>query len=159
MTGKVETMSIAFFKTMKLKTAALLFPALLLLPFPLSNPLPTIEKPAAGQAEYNEFLQTESDALLPLFDSMPPVAVYLTAQPILKSGSSVETGVAYTRCDSSEQPVIYIKKDFYEKTNRKQLVNILKHELTHAWLCRQNLMSGHDELFRRKFTAVGGFGN
>jgi len=77
----------------------------------------------------------------------------------LKSGTSIERGVAYTLCETSEKPVIFVKKSFYENTNRQQLVNILKHELTHAWLCRQNLMSGHDEIFRRKFAEVGGFGN
>ena len=109
--------------------------------------------------ESDDKLQAETDALLPLFENMPPVAVFLKNEPVLKTGSSIETGVAYTDCAAHLRPTIYIKKDFYEKTNRKQLVNILKHELTHAWLCRRQLMAGHDALFRRKFAAVGGFGN
>ena len=113
----------------------------------------------APQFESNDKLQTEADALMPLFDNMPPVPVYLKDEPVIKSGSNTERGVAYTHCERHENPTIFIKKDFYEQANRKQLVNILKHELTHAWLCRGQLMSGHDEKFRRKFAEVGGFGN
>jgi hypothetical protein len=90
---------------------------------------------------------------------MPAVPVYLTDEPILRSGTNTESGVAYTHCVGHEIPSIFVKKDFYRKTNRKQLTNILKHEMTHAWLCRQRLMSGHDGRFRRKFEAIGGFGN
>jgi hypothetical protein len=110
--------------------------------------------------DHDENLQTETDALLPLFDQMPTVPVYLKDEPILKSGTNTERGVAYTNCETSESPTIFIKTIFYQKTNRIQLVNILKHELTHAWLCRQNLMSArHDDRFRQKFSQVGGFGN
>lgn len=55
--------------------------------------------------------------------------------------------------------MIYMKKVFYEKNNQKQIVNILKHELTHAWQCRRGGMRGHDAEFRKKFTEAGGFGN
>jgi len=114
---------------------------------------------SAEKFETNDKLQDETDALLPLFDQMPPVSVYLKDEPIMKSGSSIESGVAYTDCAGHTRPTIFVKKDFYEKANRQQLVNILKHELTHAWLCRRQLMAGHDALFRQKFAAVGGFGN
>jgi hypothetical protein len=153
-------MSKAVFKILKHKRAALEFVmalALLFCLFPQSPPIKNFS-PDADRPQFIENLQNESDALLPLFDSMPPVTVYVAELPVMKSGTSIEKGVAYTNCDKNE-PLIYIKKDFYEKTNRQQLVNILKHELTHAWLCRQNLSSGHGELFRRKFTEVGGFGN
>ena len=134
-----------------------LFLAILWLPV-----TPKLKEKSPGslaKIEFDEKLQSEADALLPLFDGMPPVTVYFAAEAIQKSGTSIETGVAYTQCQTPEKPVIYIKKEFYSRTNRRQLVNILKHELTHAWACRRNLMGGHDELFRRKFTAVGGFGN
>jgi hypothetical protein len=111
------------------------------------------------QFELNDKLQADANALIPLFDNMPPVSVYLKDEPIIKTGSNTERGVAYTQCEQHDNPTIFIKKDFYRKANRQQLVNILKHELTHAWLCRQRLMSGHDERFRRKFAEVGGFGN
>ena len=114
--------------------------------------------PAVQFESINE-LQMDANALMPLFDNMPPVSVYLKDEPVIKSGSNTERGVAYTQCEQHENPTIYIKKDFYQNANRQQLVNILKHELTHAWLCRRRLMSGHDERFRRKFTEVGGFGN
>ncbi|MGI8787819.1 MAG: SprT-like domain-containing protein [Pyrinomonadaceae bacterium] len=113
----------------------------------------------AKEFEQDARLQAEADALLPLFDKMPPVVVYLTDEAIIKSGTNTERGVAYTTCDKNEFPSIYVKKTFYQKANRPQLVNILKHELTHSWLCRQRLMAGHDAAFRRKFTQVGGFGN
>ncbi len=109
--------------------------------------------------ERHDNLQTEADALLPLFDNMPPVPVYLKDEPVIKSGSNTERGVAYTNCESNEHPTIFVKKTFYQNANSKQLTNILKHELTHAWLCRQRQMSGHDEQFREKFREVGGFGN
>lgn len=123
---------------------------------------PTIveQKPTFSENfEFNEKLQTEAGALLPLFNQMPPVPVYLKDEPVLKSGVNTERGVAYTNCDNFESPVIFVKKTFYQKANPKQLTNILKHELTHAFLCRQGQMWGHDELFRRKFKEVGGFGN
>jgi hypothetical protein len=105
-------------------------------------------------------LQTDADALLPLFDKMPPVPVYLKDELIIKTGSNVEKGVAYTDCDKNVIPTIFFKKVFYRKANKKQLTNILKHELTHAWLCRQQLMSvGHGAMFQKKFKQVGGFGN
>jgi hypothetical protein len=137
---------------------------LVMLFLPILSPIRplTFEKPSSINFKnfaQNDNLQADADALLPLFDEMPPVPVYLSDEAVLKSGSSIESGVAYTECENHDNPTIFIKKIFYDKTNRKQLVNILKHELTHAWLCRQNIMSGHDEIFRRKFTAVGGFGN
>lgn len=109
--------------------------------------------------EENSNLQDETKALLPLFDNMPPVPVFVKDEPILKKGTSIEKGVAYTNCDAHRTPSIFIKKIFHEKANRIMLVNILKHELTHAWLCRQGISAGHDERFRRKFEQVGGFGN
>ena len=105
-------------------------------------------------------LQAETDALLPLFDQMPSVPVYLKDEPILKSGTNTATANAYTHCDGGEFPFIFVKKIYYRQARRKRLVNTLKHELTHAWLCRQRLMAaGHDALFRRKFEQVGGWGN
>jgi len=140
------------------------FRALLFL-FILSNPSPplapfSVEAEARGEEfQRDNNLQAESDALLSLFDAMPPVPVYLKDEPMLKTGTNTETGAAYTHCYSQEFPTIFVKKIFYQKANRKQLVNLLKHEMTHAWLCRQQLMSGHDENFRRKFKQIGGFGN
>lgn len=113
-----------------------------------------------NQFERDDKLQAETDALLALFDNMPTVPVYLKDEQISKSGTNTERGAAYTHCYSSELSAIYVKKIFYQKANRKQLVNLLKHELTHAWLCRQRQMSaGHDGAFREKFTQIGGFGN
>jgi SprT-like family len=108
---------------------------------------------------HDKKLQAETDALLPLFDSMPPVPIYLKDAPVLQTGTNVETGMAYTHCYNQEFPFILVKKTFYQKANRKQLINALKHELTHAWLCRRRIMSGHDERFRQKFKQVGGIGN
>jgi hypothetical protein len=140
------------------------FKSLLLLLI-LSNPAPenqpfSVEIPAFPEnSEHNENLQADADALLPLFDKMPPVPVYLKDEAFLKSGTNTEKGAAYTHCYNHDFPTVYVKKVFYETANRKQLVNLLKHELTHAWLCRQRRMSGHDAEFRRKFTEVGGVGN
>lgn len=105
-------------------------------------------------------LQRRADALLPLFDRMPPVAVRLKDAPIEKSGTNTETGNAYTLCDKNAPPLIFVKKDYYRTAHPLKLANTLKHELTHAWLCRQNLMSvGHGAIFRRKLAAVGGWLN
>lgn len=104
-------------------------------------------------------LQSEADALLSLFDNMPPVPVFVSDEIINKTGTNTERGVAYTNCDDLQNPSIVVKREFRDRVNEKQRINILKHELTHAWLCRQRLMNGHDELFRRKFESVGGFGN
>ena len=123
-------------------------------------PTPAIVKPEPKQDfERSAKLQTETDALLPLFGKMPPVPAFLKDEIINKEGSSTERGVAYTACENKNQPTIFVKKVFFEKANKKQLVNILKHELTHAYFCRQGIQAGHDAKFRKKFTEVGGIGN
>lgn len=118
------------------------------------------QPPVSGKKfETDEKLQDETNALLPLFDNMQAVPVYIKDEPILKSGTNVEKGVAYTLCELKNNPAIFVKKTFYQKANRKQVVNILKHELTHAWFCRQGVTATHDARFRKKFKEVGGFGN
>lgn len=111
------------------------------------------------QFEADAKLQSESDKLAPLFDKMPPVPVFLKDEPIIKNGTNTERGVAYTVCENKDQPTVFVKKIFYQKANQKQLTNILKHELTHAWACRQRIAAGHDARFKQKFKQVGGFGN
>lgn len=106
-----------------------------------------------------EKLNLETDRLLSLFDEMPRVPVYVTDEPILKNGSATQKGVAYTACEAKNDPTIFIKTAFYERANQRQMTNILKHELTHAWFCRQGIRAAHDERFRQKFREVGGFGN
>lgn len=124
-------------------------------PLPQSTATPS----PARNFERNAKLQADTDALLPLFDKMPQVPVFLKDEVINKEGTNTQRGVAYTTCEQKNQPTIFVKKVFYEKANRKMLTNILKHELTHAWQCRQNFTWGHDEKFRQKFKSVGGFGN
>lgn len=105
-------------------------------------------------------LQAEADALLPLFDQMLPVPVYLKDDPILKLGTNVETGNAYTHCDGNEFPIIFVKRIYYREAHRTRLINTLKHELTHAWLCRRQMMSvGHGVAFRQKLKQIGGWQN
>ncbi len=108
------------------------------------------------KVEKDAKLQREVDALLPLF-GMPSVAVFIKDEPII-AGAFVQAGVAYNICDD-RKPTIIVKKAFYEKANQKQLVNILKHELVHAWFCRLDVKAEHGERFRTKFREVGGFGN
>lgn len=124
-----------------------------------SETIPTDDSPQKIQAVTYTKLQKEADALLPLFENMPSVPVIITDEVVLKTGKNTERGVAYTNCGERQSPSILLKKTFYEKANRKQLNNILKHEMTHAWLCRKQQMSGHDERFKKKFKEVGGFGN
>lgn len=107
----------------------------------------------------NAKLQAKADSLLYLFDEMPSVPVYIVDEPIERNGANVEHSVAYAFCENQNQPTIFIKKEFYEKRNEKQLTNILKHELTHAYFCRKGIQAGHDERFRQKFREVGGIGN
>ncbi len=105
-------------------------------------------------------LQKRADALLPLFDRMPPVTIRLKDAPITKSGTNVETGNAYTLCDQNSPPLIFVKRIYYQTAHPLKFENTLKHELTHAWLCRQNLMSvGHGDIFRRQLRQVGGWLN
>jgi hypothetical protein len=123
------------------------------------TPTPTKTPTPKPKFETDAKLQKQSDALLKLFDNMPQVPVYLKDEPILKTGSETQKGVGYTVCEMNKTPVIYLKKVFYQKANQKQLTNILKHELVHAWFCRKGVRVGHDEQFRKKFKEVGGFGN
>jgi hypothetical protein len=104
-------------------------------------------------------LQTQADSLLNLFDKMPSVPVFVKDEPILKTGTNTERGLGYTTCENKNVPVVYIKKVFYQKKNQKQIINILKHELTHAYFCRQGLQVDHDSRWRKKFESIGGFGN
>lgn len=107
----------------------------------------------------DQSLQKQADSLLILFDKIPSVPVYLTDESIFKEGTNVERGLAYTKCIDSGKPEIFIKDQFYQNKNKKQIINILKHELTHAWQCHRGIMSGHDLEFREKFESIGGFGN
>ena len=122
-----------------------------------SNPVstPVLDSKTGKDAK----LQAESDKLLNLFGKMPSVPVFVRDEAILKKGSETQKSVGYTTCENSNQPFIFIKKVFYERANEKQLTNILKHELVHAWFCRQGIQAGHDERFRQKFKEVGGVGN
>jgi hypothetical protein len=104
-------------------------------------------------------LQKKADSLLNLFDNMASVPLFTKDEPILKTGTNTERGLAYTICENKNQPTVFIKKVFYEKANQKQLINILKHELTHAYFCRQGVQVDHDPRWRKKFESVGGFGN
>ncbi|HMS43324.1 MAG TPA: hypothetical protein PKE69_24050 [Pyrinomonadaceae bacterium] len=125
-------------------------------PEQISNVAKTTTPKPKGERDAK--LQRETDALLPLFDRMRSVPIYLTNEPIQKGEEGKEGGVAYNVCER-DNPTIYMKKAFYNKGNQKQITNILKHELTHAYFCRQGIQAGHDERFRKKFTEVGGFGN
>lgn len=104
-------------------------------------------------------LQAKADTFLHLFDNMPTVPFYLKDEPILKTGTNTERGLAYTICEPNNKPTIFIKKVFYQKANLRQLNNVVKHELVHAWFCRKGVQVGHDEQFRKKFESIGGFGN
>lgn len=125
-------------------------------PEQISNVVKTPSPKPKGERDSK--LQKDADALLPLFDKMLSVPIYLTNEPIQKGSEGKEGGVAYNVCER-DNPTIFMKRAFYEKANRKQLTNILKHELTHAYFCRQGIQAGHDARFREKFTQVGGFGN
>lgn len=122
---------------------------------------PTLTPTATPKLDYetNAKLQIQANSLLKLFGNMPQVPVYIKDEPIIKTGSETQKGVAYTTCENKKEPTIFVKKVFYQKANEKQLSNILKHELVHAWFCRQGEIIGHDERFRKKFKEIGGFGN
>ncbi len=122
-------------------------------------PTPTATSEPEHKGVRNPQLQSAVNKLLPLFRTMPKVDAYVVDEPIERTGSEVEKGVAYTTCSPSKIPVLYIKKTFYGRANGQQLTNILKHELTHAWFCTQGVQTGHDARFRAKFKEVGGFGN
>ncbi len=111
------------------------------------------------KVEKDLVLQKQSDSLLNLFDKMPSVPVFIKDEPILQNGTNTERGLGYTTCENKNVPTIFIKKVFYQKQNQKQITNILKHELTHAYFCRQGFQVGHDERWRKKFESIGGFGN
>lgn len=123
------------------------------------TPKSTAQNLPTEKLSHDRNLQQQADDLLHLFEFTPSVTVFLTDKPLVKNGNSIERGVAYTTCDQSNKPMVFIKKEFYESVNQIQLTNILKHELTHAWLCRQGLMDGHDANFHKKFKSIGGFGN
>lgn len=120
-----------------------------------NKPGPTPDK----RIEKNEKLQRQTDALLTLFGKMPSVPVFVKDEPVVKSGNETQKGVAYAACENKNVPTIFVKKSFYQKANNKELINILKHELTHAYFCLQGIQAGHDERWRKKFTEVGGIGN
>ena len=65
------------------------------------------------KGETDPQLQDQINSLLPLFDKMPVVPIFLTDEPILKSGSETQKGVGYTICNTKDNPTIYLKKDFF----------------------------------------------
>jgi hypothetical protein len=121
----------------------------------INKPNPILNDKVTKVAE----LQKKADTFLNLFDNMPTVPFYLKDEPILKTGTNTERGLAYTICEPNNNPTIFIKKVFYQKANSKQINNVVKHELVHAWFCRKGVQVGHDAQFRRKFESIGGFGN
>jgi hypothetical protein len=106
----------------------------------------------------NETLQDRVDSLLYFFDKMSSVLAFIIEEPVIAKGDETQRGVAYTICENNE-PTILVKKTFYEKKNQKQLTIVLKHELTHAWFCRQGIRAGHDQRFRDKMKNIGEAGN
>jgi hypothetical protein len=129
---------------------------------PISKLNPTTNKPNPiwnEKVEKDAKLQSRADLLLRLFDKMPQVPVFIKDEPILETGTNTERGLAYTICEPGDKPTIFIKKVFYLKKNEKQITNVLKHELTHAYFCRQGVQVGHDDRWRKKFESIGGFGN
>lgn len=124
-----------------------------------TTPTPSPSATLKLDYETNAKLQLQTNSLLKLFGNMPKVPVYIKDEPIIKTGSETQKGVAYTTCENKKDPTIFVKKVFYLKTNDKQLTNSLKHELVHAWFCRQGEIIGHNERFRQKFKEIGGFGN
>lgn len=124
-----------------------------------ATPTPTVTATPKPNFETDAKLQNQANLLLKLFGNMPQVPVYIKDEPIIKTGSETQKGVGYTVCELNNNPTIYLKKVFYQKANQKQLTNILKHELVHAYFCRQGVKVGHDERWRKKFKEVGGFGN
>lgn len=88
-------------------------------------------------------LQNYANSLLSThFDGMPSVPVYIKDQPIDDNGNSLARSLAYyssatlnsIKKRSKTAGYIVIKKSFLEKANEKELDNVLKHELIHAWL-------------------------
>jgi hypothetical protein len=120
------------------------------------TPVPTVPD---FRGQRDAALQAEADRIAPLLGRMPRVGVFVVDEPIEKKGGETERGVAYTTCTPDKRPTVFLKKAFREKANDKQLVNILKHEMTHAWFCSQGVQTGHDARFRAKFREIGGFGN
>lgn len=123
------------------------------------SPTPTVTPTLPKNVETNAKLQLQANSFLKLFGNMPYVPVFIKDEPIIRTGSETQKGVAYTTCENKKEPTIFVKKVFYQKANEKQLSNIIKHELVHAWFCRQGEIIGHDERFRKKFKEIGGFGN
>ena len=58
--------------------------------------------------DHDRKLQAEADSLLKLFNNMPQVPVYLKDEPIMKTGSETQRGLAYATCEPDRKPTIFI---------------------------------------------------
>lgn len=126
---------------------------------PATAPAPAVSRTPEQKGIKDPEIQKEADRIVPLFGTMRKVEVYIVDEPIESRDASVEPGVAYTVCSPDKVPIIYLKRAFSTKAPKKQMTNILKHELTHAWFCTQGIRTDHDARFRAKLNEVGGFGN
>jgi heme/copper-type cytochrome/quinol oxidase subunit 4 len=99
-----------------------------------------------------ELLQSLANSMRPLFDGMPPVKVKVEFDPFfVKSGA-----IAFWREGAG---TMYVRPDYFKKVTFDEMVDVLKHELTHAWVEWKGLSTneneGHNEAFIRKAITLG----
>jgi hypothetical protein len=101
-------------------------------------------------------LQILANNLLPLFDNMPPVPVYI--RPAASEATFLKNPNAAAFHSTAGR--IVFKQEYYEanKENLQELGLLMKHELTHAWMHWKgydpNDSTKHGPIFNRKLAAV-----
>ncbi|CAN5361506.1 hypothetical protein BH10ACI1_BH10ACI1_02750 [soil metagenome] len=91
-------------------------------------------------------LQEMTDGFLYLFDDMPKVKVLLINEKIDNSRVAAYGGGGF----------IYVKHEHYRTAKYHQLVNTIKHELTHNWIYWKGIKMDdpHGEEFQSKLEQV-----
>src|SRR5436190_24242028 len=90
-------------------------------------------------------IQRIADSQLHLFSGLPRLITYLSDVPL-------NDGKYWARChvgskDGKKWSVIEMKSDYYNKVPRVDIVQVIQHELIHAWLFWRGIPCGHNEAF------------
>ncbi len=113
-----------------------------------------IEQDLSG---YEVALQAMADGLLSrYFDGMPRMRILITAH---RNFEERKTALAFYAPDIDGKPAILIKPEYFRNASFMDVVDTVKHELTHVWVKWKGLYTdefgGHNEAFLRKAIEIG----
>ena len=93
-----------------------------------NNATPTPTPTATPKIDYetDAKLQIQANSLLKLFGNMSQVSVYIKDEPIIKSGSDTQKGVAYAICVTNKQSDYFPQKNLLSKGKSESISQYFK---------------------------------